>query len=154
MAIVELTSVTRAPLDILELRHRRRDTTLAQLSAAAARHGVVRDVDALVALLARRERLGTTALGKGVALAHARSIVVTRPFWIVGRAPRGIEWAAPDGEPVQIVVLYVAPHTQSAGAHLARVAAATQALRQQRTRQRLVTADAATAFELLHGGDA
>lgn len=154
MAIVELTSVTRTPLDILELRHRRRDNTLAQLAAAAAKNGVVRDVDALAALLVRRERLGTTALGKGVALTHARSIVVTRPFWIVGRAPRGVEWSAPDDEPVLLAVLYLAPHAQPAAAHLARLAAAAQALRQQRTRQRLATADASAAFELLHGGDA
>lgn len=151
MAIVEMASVTRTPLDILDLRHRRRDTALTQLSAAAARKGVVRDEDALAALLARRERLGTTALGKGVALTHARSIVVKRPFWVVGRAPRGVEWSAPDGEPVQIVVLYLAPSTQSAAAHLARLSAAAQALRQQRTRQRLATAEAAAAFELLQG---
>lgn len=153
MAIVEMTSVTRTPLDILELRHRRRDHTLAQLVSAAARHGVVRDADALTALLVRRERLGTTALGKGVALTHARSIVVARPFWIVGRAPRGLEWSAPDGEPVQLVVVYLAPHAQPAAAHVARLAAAAQALRQQRNRQRLATADAAAAFDLLHGGE-
>lgn len=154
MAIVELTSVTRTPLDILDLRHRRRDNTLAQVSAAAARHGIVHDADALAALLCRREKLGTTALGKGVALTHARSIVVTRPFWIVGRTPRGIEWSAPDGEPVTLVVAYLAPHTQGAAAHLARVAAAAQALRQQRNRQRLATTDAAAAFEILQGGGA
>ncbi len=153
MAIVELTSVTRTPLDILELRHRRRDHTLAQLASAAARHGVVRDEDALAALLVRRERLGTTALGKGVALTHARSIVVKRPFWIVGRAPRGVEWSAPDGEPVQLVVLYLAPHVQPAAAHVARLAAAAQALRQQRNRQRLANADPAGALEILHGGE-
>ncbi len=72
MAIVEIPSVTYTPLDFVELRHKRRESALTQLAAAARRHGVVRDVDALFALLVRRERLGTTALGKGVALSHAR----------------------------------------------------------------------------------
>lgn len=152
MAIAELPSVSNTPLDLIELRHKRRESALMQLAVAARRHGVVRNVDALFALLVRRERLGTTALGKGVALAHARSIVVVRPFWIVGRSPKGIEWGAPDGEPVQLAVLYLAHHEQSAATHLARLAAAAQALRLQRTRQRLLSADAAAAFALLQGG--
>lgn len=154
MAIADAPSVTHTPLDILDLRHRRRDSVIQQLAAAARRHGVVRHETALVALLARRQRLGSTALGKGVALVHARSIVVVRPFWIVGRAPRGVEWGAPDGEPVQLVVVYLAPHEQPAATHVARLTAAAQALRQQRGRQKLTTADAAAAFAILQGGRA
>jgi nitrogen PTS system EIIA component len=151
MAIVEIPSVTYTPLDFVELRHKRRESALTQLAAAARRHGVVRDVDALFALLVRRERLGTTALGKGVALVHARSIVIVRPFWIVGRSSKGIEWVAPDHEPVQLAVLYVSHHEQSAATHVARLAAAAPAMRLQRVRQRLMTADAPTAFALLQG---
>ena len=154
MAIVEVAPVTYIPLDFIELRHKRRDSALTQLAAAARRHGVVRDVDALIALLVRRERLGTTALGKGVALAHARSISVVRPFWILGRSPKGIEWAAPDDEPVQIAVLYLSHHEQSAASHVTRLAAAAQAMRQQRVRHRLMTADAPAAFALLQAGAA
>lgn len=151
MAIVETSVTSGTPLDLLELRHKRRDSALTQLATAAHRHGVVRDVEALVALLLRRERLGTTALGKGLALAHARSIVVVRPFWIVGRCARGIEWAAPDGEPVQLALLYLAHHEQSAATHLARLSAATHSLRLQRARARLASADAAAALALLQG---
>lgn len=152
MAIVDVPSVTGTPLDIIELRYKRRESALTQLAAAACRRGVVRDLDALVAVLVRRERLGTTALGKGVALTHARSIAVVRPFWVLGRSAKGIEWSSPDGEPVQLALLYVAHHEQGAAAHVARLAAAAQALRLQRTRQRLASADAAAAFALLQGG--
>jgi mannitol/fructose-specific phosphotransferase system IIA component (Ntr-type) len=151
MAIVEVPSVTYVPLDLIELRHKRRDSALTQLVAAAARHGVVRDVDALLAGLVRRERLGTSALGKGVALSHARSILVVRPIWVVGRSQKGIEWGAPDGEPVQLALLYLAHHEQSPATHVARLAAAAQSLRLQRARQRLMTADADAAFSLLQG---
>jgi mannitol/fructose-specific phosphotransferase system IIA component (Ntr-type) len=150
MAIAEVPSVTySSPLDIIELRHKRREAAFSQLAAAAQRHGVVRDLETLVAALARRERLGTTALGKGVALLHARSVGVVRPYWIVGRSTKGLEWPAPDGEPVQLVVLYLSHHEQSASSHLQRLSVAAQALRQQRTRQRLMVADPATAFALL-----
>lgn len=154
MALVEGPSVTYIPLDLIELRHKRRESALTQLAVAAQRHGVVRDVDALIAALVRRERFGSTALGKGAALTHARSIAVVRPFWVVGRSARGMEWSAPDGEPVRLAVLYLAHHEQSAATHLARLAVAAQALRLQRARQRLLAADAGTAFALLQGGPA
>ena len=154
MAIADAPSVTYTPLDFVELRHKRRESALTQMAAAARRHGVVRDLDVLVAALLRREKLGATALGKGVAFTHARSIVIVRPLWIVGRAPRGIEWAAADGEPVTLAVLYLAHAEQGPATHRARLAAAAQALRQQRNRQRLVTTDARTAFALLQGAGA
>lgn len=152
MAIAEMPLVSGNPLDLLELRHRRRDSVLTQLAFAAHRHGVIRDVEALAALLARRERLGTTALGKGVVLTHARSILVSRSLWIVGRAPRGVDWGAADGEAVKLVVLRLEGLEQSATAHLARLVAAAQSLRQQRTRVRLATADADGALTLLQAG--
>jgi len=151
MAIADVPSVTYTPLDIIELRHKRRESAFTQLAVAAQRHGVVRDLDVVVAALARRERLGSTALGKGVALTHARSIAVARPFWILGRSPKGLDWAAPDGEPVEIVVTYLAHAEQSLDTHVSRLLVAAHALRQQRTRHRLMTADAPTAYALLQG---
>jgi mannitol/fructose-specific phosphotransferase system IIA component (Ntr-type) len=152
MAIVEASSVTYTPLDIIELRHKRRESAFLQLATAAQRHGVVRDLEVLVAALVRRERLGSAAIGKGVALTHARSIAVVHPFWVVGRSPKGLDWPAPDGEPVQLVVAYFAHPEQGAVSHAARLAAAAAALRLQRTRQRLMTADAPAALALLQGG--
>lgn len=151
MAIGVAPSVTYTPLDLIELRHKRREAVFNQLVTAALRHGVVRDLDVLVAALVRRERLGSSAIGKGVALTHARSIAVVRPFWVVGRAPKGLEWGAPDAEAVELVVVYLAHAEQSAATHGARVASAAAALRQQRTRQRLATTDAPTALSLLQG---
>jgi mannitol/fructose-specific phosphotransferase system IIA component (Ntr-type) len=151
MAIADVPSVTYIPLDLIELRHKRRESAFTQLAVAAQRHGVVRDLDVVVAALVRRERLGTTALGKGVALTHARSIAIARPFWVVGRSPRGMDWAVPDDEPVQLVVTYFAHAEQSLDSHVSRLLVAAHALRQQRTRQRLMTVDAAAAYALLQG---
>jgi mannitol/fructose-specific phosphotransferase system IIA component (Ntr-type) len=151
MAIAEVPSVTYTPLDFVELRHKRRESVFQQLATAAQRHGVVRDLDVAVAALVRRERLGSTALGKGVVLTHARSIAIVRPFWVVGRSPKGLDWAAPDGEPALLVLAYFAHAEQSLESHVARLSAASQALRLQKARQRLMTVDAPSGYALLQG---
>lgn len=52
-----------------------------------------------------REELVTTALGSGVAIPHARLEVGPKPVIAVGRHPGGIDFSAPDGEPVRLIAL-------------------------------------------------
>ena len=94
-------------------------------------------------LLAVRERLGSTAIGKGVALPHARSITVTRPHVAVARSRAGIPWGAPDDLPVTLVLLILTPGEWSEEAHHGLIARGAAVARLQRNRQRLL---AATSF--------
>ncbi|NNM74455.1 PTS transporter subunit EIIA [Enterovirga sp. DB1703] len=61
--------------------------------------------------LATREELGSTALGKGVALPHAQLQEAERPVVLFARLRRAIEFDARDGEPVDLVVLFLWPKT-------------------------------------------
>ena len=65
----------------------------------------------LLLSLLGRERLGSTALGRSVALPHTRYAVrgVTTPQIIFGRHPQGIDYGAPDGAPVRLFFLLVSP---------------------------------------------
>lgn len=65
----------------------------------------------LLLSLLGRERLGSTALGRSVALPHTRYVVrgVTKPQIIFGRHPDGIDYGAPDGSPVRLFFLLVSP---------------------------------------------
>ena len=145
LAIAEIPSIPHTPLDILEIRHRRRESALTQLVAVAARSGVLRDPDVLLETLLSRERLGTTALGKGVAVPHAHSIAVSRTHVVLGHSAHGLDWRAPDAEPVRIAWLVLTPSEVSDEQHHARVAVAVSALRLQRQRQRLIEAASADA---------
>ena len=154
MAIAEAPSISTAPLDIVELRHKRRDAALAQLVAAAERLGAAREPEVLLAALQHSERLGCCALGRGIAVPHARSLTVRRPVLVLGRSERGIDWGAADGQPVHLVVAVLTPGAASAEAHVERLAVVAHALRLQRTRQRLMEADAPAAAALLAGSPA
>jgi mannitol/fructose-specific phosphotransferase system IIA component (Ntr-type) len=76
---------------------------------------------------------------------------VRRPALLLGRSARGIDWGAEDGLPVQIVALVLSPAATPATMHVDRIAGALHSLRLQRTRQRLLVADAAAAVALLRG---
>lgn len=151
MVITEVPSVAGVPLDLIELRLKRRESAWTQMVVAAHGAGAVTETEVVLTALAQRERLGSTAIGKGSALIGIRSQAVSRMHLMLGRAPRGIEWNAPDGAPVTLVLLLLAPATQDPDDHLDRLAQLAQALRLQRPRQRLAEIDAVGAAALLEG---
>ena len=63
----------------------------------------------LVKMLKRRENLGSTGFGGGVAIPHCRSLVVKRLRVAFGRKPDGLDFDALDDSPVRHLFLIVAP---------------------------------------------
>ena len=59
--------------------------------------------------LLRREDLGSTGVGNGIALPHARLAEVTTPFGLVCRLKKAIDFDAVDGRAVDLVVLLLLP---------------------------------------------
>ena len=57
----------------------------------------------------RREMLGSTAIGRGVAIPHATVEGLKSMVGAVARIPHGIEFDSVDGKPVHIVFLLVSP---------------------------------------------
>jgi PTS system nitrogen regulatory IIA component len=60
----------------------------------------------------QREQTTTTALGKGWACPHARIGTDEDLMSVVGWSPQGIDYGAPDGRPVSIIVMYLVPANQ------------------------------------------
>jgi len=77
--------------------------------------GATPDVTAaeLRAALAEREKLGPFSMAKGGAFPHARTEKVSDFRIAVGTAPEGIDFKAPDGNPVRVVVLFAVPKRHS-----------------------------------------
>jgi mannitol/fructose-specific phosphotransferase system IIA component (Ntr-type) len=62
--------------------------------------------------LLRRESLGSTAFGRGVAMPHCMSYEVNQPLGIVGESEAPIPWAGSlDGRPVHLACLLLTPGT-------------------------------------------
>jgi mannitol/fructose-specific phosphotransferase system IIA component (Ntr-type) len=63
----------------------------------------------LVKMLKRRENLGSTGIGRGIAIPHCRSLVVNKLRVAFGRKNGGIDFNAIDSQPVEFIFLIVAP---------------------------------------------
>src|SRR5688572_24886223 len=61
----------------------------------------------LFKMLKRRENLGSTGIGHGIAIPHCRSLVVNRLRIAFGRKPAGVDYKAIDDQPVHYFFLIV-----------------------------------------------
>jgi nitrogen PTS system EIIA component len=100
------------------------------LLALARKAGAVIDVapEQILAELQKREELGSTGVGGGVALPHARFQQVGQPTGMLLRLRKPIGFDAVDEEPVDIVFLLLLPET-SEGEQLGALAAIARKLR-------------------------
>jgi mannitol/fructose-specific phosphotransferase system IIA component (Ntr-type) len=74
--------------------------------------------DQVIEALAEREARGTTALGGGVAIPHAKIPGLQRVAGLVARSVEGLDYRAIDGEPVHVFVMLISPESR-ADEHLA-----------------------------------
>lgn len=78
--------------------------------------------------LLQREKLGSTGLGRGIAIPHGKFPQLDKVYGFFGRLARPVDFDAVDGEPVDLVFLLLAP--ESAGAdHLKALARISRLLR-------------------------
>jgi nitrogen PTS system EIIA component len=91
----------------------------------------------LFKMLKRRENLGSTGIGRGIAIPHCRSLVVNRLRVAFGRKPDGIEFNAIDKQPVQYFFLIVAPPLEVSNQYLPVLGKLAQFAKEPDTMQRL-----------------
>jgi len=77
-----------------------------------------RSVQVLLRVLKRREELGSTGVGRGIAIPHGRSLVVNRLRLAYGYSPVGIPWRAVDDRPVHHFFMIVAPPIEVSNQYL------------------------------------
>lgn len=75
------------------------------------------DLEGVSRAILGREELGSTGIGQGVAVPHTRHPTVNRLIGTVALSRRGVDFAALDGEPVDIFFLLISPPNQP-GDHL------------------------------------
>ncbi|HEX6750335.1 MAG TPA: PTS sugar transporter subunit IIA [Longimicrobium sp.] len=72
----------------------------------------------LFKMLKRRENLGSTGIGKNIAIPHCRSLVVNRLRLAFGRKRGGVDYKAIDDQPVSYFFLIVAPPLEVSNQYL------------------------------------
>jgi PTS system nitrogen regulatory IIA component len=130
--IAPLLSTARISLDLDVSSKTRLFEEVGQLLAG----NLELDAKCIVESLSKREMLGSTGLGQGMALPHARIKGLTQPVAVFVRLSPPIPFDAPDGKPVSDSLVLLVPE-QATEVHLQLVAEAAQMFADRRFRERL-----------------
>ncbi|NLH50305.1 MAG: PTS sugar transporter subunit IIA [Myxococcales bacterium] len=99
---MDLTSFLDPRAVIPELRAADKTSVLRELTQRLAWSAPEVEEDRLFAALLAREQLGSTGIGDGVAIPHAKVSGLHRIYAVFGRSPAGIDFDDPDGEPTRL----------------------------------------------------
>jgi len=128
---VKLHSLLDEDLVLPRLEARDRDGILREMSAVLeARNRAV--FGGLMGRLQKREELGTTAIGQGVAIPHCRTKGLKSPALLLGLSKEGVHFEAMDGKLSHVFFLLVSPE-DNPGAGLRLLAAIAALTRESRT---------------------
>src|SRR5260370_10770595 len=105
MKISDLLTPTDVMIDVRTANKR---LLLREFAAKAAASLGLRD-DQVAPSLLKREELGSTGIGRGVAIPHARLPNLQRPFGLLARLKQPLEFDAIDGQAVDIVLCLLLP---------------------------------------------
>ena len=86
------------------------------------------DVEDIIRAILKRELLGSTGIGRGVAIPHTKHASVDRLVGTVALSPGGVSFESLDGEPVHVFVLLISPQDRP-GDHLRALENVSRSLR-------------------------
>ena len=145
MTVADLLAPGQVVLDLRVPDKRRLIDELARRAAAAAEV----PAEAIAEALAAREELGSTGMGAGIAIPHARLAGAARPVGLFARLRPALDFDAIDGRKVDLVFLLLLP-ARAPGDHLDVLACVARRLRDAEVKAALRrVGDAEAAHALL-----
>ncbi|MCA9287959.1 MAG: cation:proton antiporter [Phycisphaerales bacterium] len=141
---VKFTAYGSAKTFLAEMRATDRGQALDEMARRTA-EGAWLDLETVRDAIVARDLLVRSAIGNGVAVAHARLGGLEMPVVGVGFPAEPIEWSAPDGKAVRLIVVLLTPEDE-ARLHLELLASVARALRDKDTIDTCVKAESWTEF--------
>jgi PTS system nitrogen regulatory IIA component len=137
---IRLSEFLDEELFIPELKAKDKEGVLKEMVDALVRAQRIKEGGILLEMLRQREHLGSTGIGRGVAVPHGRTLAITRLLVAFGRSAEGIEFDAMDGKPVQLVFLTVAPPQDRSNLYLPVLGKIVEMVKSVKSRRRLLAA--------------
>jgi fructose-specific phosphotransferase system IIA component len=109
MKIDELIQQMSSELFIGDLKASNKNEALEELTDAVVAGSQIKDKNTVLEMLRNREQLGSTALEKGIAFPHGRSLAVKDLTILVARSMKGVSFDSEDGKPTHLFFLLLAP---------------------------------------------
>ena len=144
---LRLHALLAEDLVVPDLAARDREGILREMAAVLKSRGRIVEEAALAEKLAAREKLGSTAIGRGIAIPHCKASGVREPIVLLAVSRTGAAFDAADGKPAHLFFLIVTPPEDPA-LNLQILAAVARLARRARSLLRRILA-AARAPEIL-----
>ncbi len=149
---MRLEALTRPELIFPEIHAADAENALRACAREIAAAGRVADAEELYQKLMERERLGSTGVGGGVAIPHCKLRGLRQPVVAIGRVEPGVEFDAPDAQPVRALFVVVSP-LDAPAEHLQVLSAVSRWIKDGHHVERLLELDEREPiWELLGGG--
>ncbi len=150
---MKITDILNPEMVIADLKGTTKPDVLNELAKALTTRYKEISLGNLTAVLAERERLGSTAIGDGIAIPHGKLRGVTKIIGAFGRHVQGVDFDSLDGGPSQLFFVLVAPE-DSASLHLKALARVSRLLKEGSFREHLIAAkDSAEIYRLIKEED-
>ncbi|MCK5739641.1 PTS sugar transporter subunit IIA [bacterium] len=118
MELQELSSYFNGDLFIPELQATTKDACLAEMVELFENTKVVKNKTILLEMLKKRESLGSTGVGKGIAIPHGRTTTAQDVLIVFGKSSKGIEYDSVDQKPAKLVFMVIAPPVERGNKYL------------------------------------
>jgi fructose-specific phosphotransferase system IIA component len=105
----ELLNYFHEDLFLPELKASNKEELLKEMVDYLAAKEKISNTALIYDLVKKREDLGSTGIGDGIAIPHCRSIAVEKLTVLCALKSRGVAFKSPDGKPVKLFFLVVAP---------------------------------------------
>ena len=142
MKITDLLSEKTVSIDI---KAASKEDVIKQAVKLIANSGAIADVEVYEKGVFAREEESTTGIGEGIAIPHCKSDVVKKPALAAMVIPEGVEYAALDGEPVNLLFLIAAPNSED-NVHLDVLARLSEMLMNDEFKNALLSAKSKKEF--------
>ncbi|EFB2811091.1 PTS 2-O-a-mannosyl-D-glycerate transporter subunit IIABC [Escherichia coli] len=150
--MMNLTTLTHRDALCLNARFTSREEAIHVLTQRLAALGKISSTEQFLEEVYRRESLGPTALGEGLAVPHGKTAAVKEAAFAVATLSESLQWEGVDGpEAVDLVVLLAIPPNEAGTTHMQLLTALTTRLADDEIRARIQSAT--TPDELLSALD-
>ena len=118
---MKITDFLKEDCVIVNLKSRDKKGAIAELLSLLEKNKYIKDSKKILETVMEREKLGSTGIGQGIAVPHAKTEQIDNLVGALGISQNGVDFDSLDGEPVYIIFLLLAP-TKSIGLHLKALA--------------------------------
>ena len=140
MTVHELVSFLQEDLFIPELPPGDKAAVLKHLVQHLRQKERISSDKIVLNALMTRENMGSTGIGKGIAIPHSRTLVADRLTVLAARSKEGVDFDAMDGKPVHLFFLILAPPQERNNQYLPLLGRLVETLREAPVRKKLLAA--------------